>query len=261
MDGHPAAFAIAALMLCSGCDPFRAAYAEKLVEGQQFAHYLQFPSTFQQPTLPKEAPYPGAVEPTFYFDHFGFRVSRASPDVLLVAGCGYFGYTKQTEVCSPNGFSIDTGRSYDIRQTAAGEWERASPIARAGGLRKPVVRPYAGKITRDGTEGAEVSGWNYRGKSYYYPRGDDVRGSAFMSSADGGLVLLIGVNKQKLPKGGFIVGDAEGGGIYGNYTIDIFQSNPAKRTAALDVDCNRASVECMASISIANSRWFAVQLI
>ena len=81
-----------------------------------------------------------------------------------------------------------------------------------------------------------------------------------MASADGGLILLIGVNKRKLPKGGFIVGDAEGGGLYGNYTIDVFHSSPEQRIAALETDCNRASDECMASISLANSRWFAVPL-
>jgi hypothetical protein len=254
------AIALAAMLLFTGCDPFRAAYAEKIVEGQQYAHYVRFPSNFQQPALPKEAA-PGAVEPRFYFDHFGFRISATSPDVLLVAGCGYFGYTVHKELCSPNSFSIDTSRNYEIRATALGQWERANPITGAGGLRNPViVKPYPGKIRRDGTANGEVSGWNYRGKSYYYRRGDDVRGSAFMSSADGGLVLLIGVNKQKLPKGGFIVGDAEGGGIYGNYTIDVFQANPAQRIALLDVDCSRASNDCMASISVANSRWFAVPL-
>jgi hypothetical protein len=254
------AIALAAMLLFTGCDPFRAAYAEKIVEGQQYAHYVRFPSNFQQPALPKEAP-PGAVEPYFYFDHFGFRISATSPDVLLVAGCGYFGYTVHKELCSPNSFSIDTSRNYEIRATALGQWERANPITGAGGLRNPVIgKPYPGKIRRDGTANGEVSGWNYRGKSYYYRRGDDVRGSAFMSSADGGLVLLIGVNKQKLPKGGFIVGDAEGGGIYGNYTIDVFQANPAQRIALLDVDCSRASNDCMASISVANSRWFAVPL-
>jgi hypothetical protein len=205
------AIAIAAVMLCAGCDPFRAAYSEKIVEGQQFAHYLRFPSDFRQPTLPKATPsYPGAVEPRFYFDHFGFRVDAASRDVLLIAGCGYFGYTIQKEVCSPNSFSVDTGRNYEIRETPPDQWEHASPIPGAGGLRNPVIpKPYPGRITRDGTEAAEISRWNYRGKKYYYPRGDDFHGSAFMSSADGGLVLLIGVNKRKLPKGGFIAGDAQ----------------------------------------------------
>jgi hypothetical protein len=253
------ATAIAALVLSSSCDPLRAPYAEKIIEGQQFAHQLRFPSRFQQPILPQETPpYPA---PRFYFDHLGFRAAASSPDVLLVAGCGYFGYTIQKEVCSPNSFSIDTTRQYAIREARLDEWERAIPIPGAGGLRNPVInKPYAGEITRNGRASGEISGWTYRGMSYLYPRGDDFRGSAFMASADGGLVLLIGVNKRKLPKGGFIVGDAQGGGFYGNYTVDVFHSSPEQRIAALEMDCNRSSDQCMATISLANSRWFAVPL-
>jgi hypothetical protein len=256
------AVAIATLALCASCDPLRAPYTEKITVGQQFAHYLRFPSKFRQPILPEDTPpYAGAVEPRFYFDHLGFRTAATSPDVLLVAGCGYFGYAIQKEVCSPNSFSIDTVRQYAISEARVDEWEGANPFPGAGGLRNPVVnKPYPGKITRNGRESGEISGWRYRGMSYLYPRGDDFRGSAFMASADGGLVLLIGVNKRKLPKAGFVVGDAEGGGLYGNYTIDVFHSSPEQGIAALEMDCNRTSDQCMATISLANSRWFAVPL-
>lgn len=256
--------AATALALCASCDPSRAPYAEKIIEGKQFAHYLQFPSKFRQPTLPKQTPLdPGELEPNFYsFDHLGFRASATSPNVLLVAGCGYFGYaTQKEEVCSPNSFSVDTTRQYAIREARPGEWEHASPIPGAGSLRNPVDnKPYPARITRNGLESGETSGWTYRGQTFLYPRGDDFRGSTIMASADGKLVLLIGVNKRKLPKGGFIVGNATGGGLYGNYTIDVFHSNPQQRIAALDMDCNFASNDCMQTISLANSRWFAVPL-
>jgi hypothetical protein len=263
VSGTRSLIALTALVLCAGCDPSRPPYVEKTVEGNQFAHYLEFPSKFRRPTLPKQTPLPGEMEEQhFFIEHLGFRTVISSPNVLLVAGCGYFGYVNQREeACSPNSFSIDTARQYAISEAGPGEWEHATAIPGAGSLRSQVINQQdATRITRNGLESGETSGWTYRGQTFLYPRGDDFRGSSFMASADGNLVLLIGVNKRKLPKGGFIVGTATGGGLYGNYTIDVFRSKPQQRIAALEMDCNFASNDCMQTISLANSRWFAVTL-
>src|SRR5580698_4007951 len=76
----PFGVAIVTLLAATACNPFRPAIREKIVEGRQFAHYLRLSSGFG---------YPASRQPDFYFDHLTFRVSASSPDVLVVAGCGY----------------------------------------------------------------------------------------------------------------------------------------------------------------------------
>jgi hypothetical protein len=79
-------------------------------------------------------------------------------------------------------------------------------------------------------------------------------------SNDGRLVLLAGVDKRKLPGHAVIVGDPVAGGAYGNYTLDIFDSDPGRRIAALNVDCGMASLDCVAYITAGDSRWLAIAL-
>jgi hypothetical protein len=237
-----------ALSATIACDPFRPAFREKILEGQRFAHYLRFPSGFKYPR----------DTTNFNFDHLGFRIA-SSPGILIVAGCGY---PDQDEVFSSNAFLIDTAHEYAIIEAQPGDWQRSTQILGAEGWRSP--REYGPpspviRISSTGLESGETSGFKFHDQ-IYSRRGDWITNLGFNVSANGKLVVLAGVDKRKLPSTGVFLGSPASDGLFGNYTIDVFDADQQLKLAALDVDCNQTSVDCMAYITAVNSRWFAIAL-
>jgi hypothetical protein len=241
-----------------GCAPFRPAFSETIVQGREFAHYVRFPSDFQPPK---------SVQGYVYLEHLGFRIAASSPDVLVAAACGYG--DDSNEICSSNAFLIDTTHQYAVKTATSDEWERAVRVPGANSLRNPVgyALPYRlSMVDAKGTPvvpeellGLDTPGWNFRDKNYFR-RNDSITSLILGASGNGRLVLLAGVDKRKLPEKGLLFGSAVSDGLYGNFTIDAFDSDPARRIAAVDMDCDRASLGCMAAVTVINSRWFAIAL-
>ena len=72
---------IATLLTSAGCRIFRPAVAKaNVTEGEQYVHHIQLPGGFVRAV---RAPGQRA------FDRYAFRLSPASTDVLLIAGCRY----------------------------------------------------------------------------------------------------------------------------------------------------------------------------
>jgi hypothetical protein len=80
------------------------------------------------------------------------------------------------------------------------------------------------------------------------------------ASGDGNLVLLAGADLRKLPSSGMFFGGPVSDGRYGNVTLDAFDWMTQRKLAAVDVDCAMATLDCMAYVSVANSRWLAIAL-
>jgi hypothetical protein len=80
-----------------------------------------------------------------------------------------------------------------------------------------------------------------------------------LAADNGDLVLLAGVDKRKPPKSG-IMGDPVNGGHSGLVTIDIFDSAPAHRIAALDVVSQVSVNIARRRVSLVSSRWVAIAL-
>jgi hypothetical protein len=236
------------LLVSAACNPFAPAYSEKITLGQQFAHNLRFPSPFE---------YPVSADRNLYFDHLTFRLG-ASPNTLVVSACGY---PELTEVCSTNVFLVDIARNYGITRAPLGAWQSATAIPGASNLRDPhgFTSAPLSRVTSNGFVSGETVAWTFRGINFP-SRGTWVTGLTFMASGDGKLVFIAGVDKRKLPGYAVLVGDPVSGGAYGNYMLDVFDSTPDKKLAAIDVDCRMASLDCMAPVSVVNSRWFAIGL-
>jgi len=80
------------------------------------------------------------------------------------------------------------------------------------------------------------------------------------ASGDGNLVLLAGADVRKLPSSGMFFGGPVSDGRYGNVTLDAFDWMTQRKLAAADVDCGMATLDCMAYVSVVNSRWLAIAL-
>lgn len=249
-----------AFLVVTACGLIGQTLSPKILEGQQFAHTIQFPSRFQMPDN---------VSGPFSFDHYGFRVSDSSPDLIVVSACGRAvlsakKFEASSEVCSPNAFVIDTARSYAVREARSGEWERSAPIEGDTSQRTP--KQETGKATSFSAipidpsqgRGAYYEGYTYRGKEYRR-RADWIVSLNFASSQDGKLVVLGGVDKRKLPKSGFL-GDPLNGGASGLVTIDVFVADPAHRVVALDLDSHINVNVARRHVSLVNSRWLAIGL-
>lgn len=209
------------------------------------------------------------------FDQYTFRVSRVSPEVLLIAACAYTAlpgheWEPRSRVCSPNAFSIDTERGYSVREARVGEWEQSLPMEGEKEMDDPVRRETKRDLAKprflqgipidpsQGRGGADFEGYTYRGQEFRR-RGDWIASLIFASSEDGKLVVLAGVDKRKLPKYGFL-GDTLNGGAYGLVTLDIFDSSPSRRVAALDIDSHINVNVARRRMSLVNSRWLAIGL-
>jgi hypothetical protein len=235
-------------------------------EGQQFAHYIEFPQRFQVPNTVQQE--------TFVFDQYTFRISRSSPDVVLVAACAYVElaghkFEPSSRVCSPNAFAIDTERGYVVREAGADEWGQASPIEDEKEMDDPVRRTLKQELAKprflraipiDASQGrgAYYDGYTYRGQEYRR-RGDWIVSLAFANSNDGKLAVLAGVDKRSLPKHGFL-GDPVNASYSGLVTIDVFAGDSSHRIAALDVDSHINVNAARRRMSLVNSRWIAIGL-
>jgi hypothetical protein len=71
-------------------------------------------------------------------------------------------------------------------------------------------------------------------------------------------LILVGVDKDFVPKGSIIPGDPLWVGFSGRYTIDMFQSTSGARMAAVDIDCETSVMIALRFSSVVNSRWFAI---
>jgi hypothetical protein len=43
-------------------------------------------------------------------------------------------------------------------------------------------------------------------------------------------------------------------------TLDMFESGPEHEVATVDVDCGITTADCMAYVTVVNSRWLAIAL-
>lgn len=254
-----------AFVIVTACGLIGQTLSPTILEGQQFAHTIQLPSRFRMPDN---------VNGPFSFDHYGFRVSDSSPDLLVVSACGSAvlstkKFEASSEVCSPNTFAIDTAHSYVSREARQGEWDQAAPILGEKEMDDPVRRTLKQELAKPAFlraipidpsqgRGGYYEGYAYRGKEYRR-RGDWIVSLNFASSEDGKLVVLAGVDKRKLPKSGFL-GDPLNGGSSGLITIDVFAADPAHRVAALDLDSHININVARRRVSLVNSRWLAIGL-
>jgi hypothetical protein len=229
-----------------------------VTEGQQFAHSVKFPARFHESDSTK-----GTLP--LLFDHYTFRASPKSPNVILVAACKY---GDRSEICSTNSFAIDTEYGYGTRPTEAGEWEQGVPIESQemdDPLRRTLKQEYAKPAFLRAIPFAPGrsqiwEGYKYRGNKYRR-RGDWIGALQFASSEDGSLVVLAGVDKRKFPNQKPAAVDTE---VYtrlsGAVTIDVFASDPLHHIAALDLDCHTNVNVARGGVSLVGSRWLAIVL-
>jgi hypothetical protein len=234
------------------------ALKEKIVEGKQYAHYLQFPSGFN------------IGEATLYGVfrmRYDFRTSAASPTVLLVSACGHKGFE---EICGSPYFAIDTAHGYSIRPATASEWQEATKIKGllemdAPGyrdLKEEMARP-AAKWVQPIEEGPNrhMIGYQYLGKKYIR-RGSWISGGEnFGHSDDEKLMILTGADTRGMPPADKVLFNSPAyNGAYGRFSVDVFYLGPENRIAALDIDCNTDVIDSLSHVSLINSRWVAIGL-
>jgi hypothetical protein len=95
-----------------------------------------------------------------------------------------------------------------------------------------------------GTE-VEREGYKFRGRAYLR-RARWMTAINFGASTDGMLIVLAGYNRNRLS--------------HGPFTLDIFDSDPTRRIAALDAESPTWVEDRLGRISIVNSRWLVVGL-
>ncbi len=183
----------------SACNPFRPAIREKVLTGSEYAHYFRFPKAF--------AP-PDALHDQVSLDHLSVRTAASSPDLLVVAGCGYVDLGEQ---CSANGFLVDTERGYTVTSAKPNDWEQAIPLPGSDSLTNPTghrlplnTAPLGLQVSQAGVSQGEPTGWSFDGNSYYR-RGDWIKVVNIQGSADGKLVVLVGADKRTLPPREFLL--------------------------------------------------------
>jgi hypothetical protein len=248
--GSVGAFALWAqvLLITAACgqNHGNALLSVTIVEGKQFAHSVELPLGFR-----KSDQNTGAQR----FDHYAFRLAASSPDVLLVAVSRYENPKREpyeVEVCSANSFAIDTAHSYVVHEAKQSDWDQSTPIEGFLEMNDPVRRtlkeelakPSALRALPIGTE-IEREGYKYGGKSYLR-RAKWITALNFGASADRKLVVLAGYDRNKLS--------------HGPFTLDIFDSDPTRRIAALDAESPTWVEDRLGRISIVNSRWLVVGL-
>ena len=245
---------------CGGNKPLR----ETIVEGERFAHRIQLPGKF-----PKSDRGRGEIP----FDHYAFRMSASSPDLLLLTACKFDVPVESKslldeEICSSTAYAIDASRSYAVRAVDSVEWGQAEPIPGFFDMRDPYgladkefyKRPVDQRPLPIPVGNAEREGFRYRGKAYLR-RGTWISVQSVGDSVDGQVLALGGVDKRKLPDPSKVfLGDPIGGGSFGTFTVDIFDTNTGRRMAAVDADCDMNVLRCMRRASLANSRWFVIAL-
>ena len=215
-----------------------------ITEGQQFAHYVDFPSPFR------------AVERNGIY--YSFRIAAAAPNVLYVESC-----EREGEACSINAFAIDAANGYAVREATRGEFLQTEPILALGSnlaMEKESKKPPALQIhpIQPNYPHGEFEGYEYLGKSYGR-RGEWMHVMNFQHSEDGKLITLTSADKRRLPKQGFL-GDPLNAGFFGQYTVEIYDGDPARRLASVDIDCDTNVALSISRASLVNTRWFTIGL-
>jgi hypothetical protein len=221
-----------------------------IIDGQQFTHKVHLPSGFQRSTKDQ-----GLLP----FDRYSFRVGASAPEVLLVATCRHETPPRQREIeiCSANSFAIDTAHSYSAREVGGNKWDQATPIEGFLEMDAPTRRTLKQELAKPPYLSAipigsqlEYEGYKYRGNEYFR-RAKWISALNFGASLDGKLIVLAGFDRHHLYSNG-------------RFTLDIFDSDPTRRIAALDVDYkadNRIGVEdWLRQVSLVNSRWLVMGL-
>jgi hypothetical protein len=234
-------------------------------EGAEFEHRLQLPGSFRESNL---------GDSRVSFDHYAFRATSSSPDVLLLTACKFDVADKtksllDEEICSPNAFAIDAGHLYAVRAVELQEWDKATPIPGYFHLENPYERrpneymrtPADLKpVPFPPDQRVEREGFRYRGKTYAR-RGPWLSLVTVGDSADGRILVLGGADKRTLPDPGKVfLGNPIMGGTFGTFTVDIFDTDSGSRLAAVDAACQMNVMLCMRRANLANSRWFAIAL-
>lgn len=229
-----------------------------IIEGRQFAREVKLPARF------RSARDANGQLPVL-FDHYTFRHSKVSPGRLLVAGCKN---VRGSEICSDNSFAIDTDHGYAVREAPSVEWtgglavesekELDDPVRHA--LQQELAKPVFLRATPIGRQGYEYLGYKYRGKDYLR-RGDWIVDLNFAGSEDGRLVVLAGVDKRGFSKQDpSSVSSEVFTSLSGLVTIDVFDSDPSRHVAAVDLECRTNVKMARRRISLVNSRWLAIGL-
>jgi len=156
------------------------------------------------------------------------------------------------EICSADWFQIDAAHDYAVRGANEADLKRASPIDGFLEMDDPVHRtlkeelakPFSRRAQPVGTE-LERDGYRYDGKTYLR-RAKWITALTFGASADRKLIVLAGFDRNRLS--------------HGPFTLDIFDSDPTKRIAALDGESPTWVENRLRRISVVNSRWLVVGL-
>lgn len=253
---------LSATVLICGCGIIGDVLTTKVILGQQFVHPIEFPSRFRLPER---------VSALFGFDQYTFRIPHGAPNILLVSACAYTIPEHVPEpslrLCSPDAFAIDTEHAYVVRRASAREWEEAlpdlgeeldDPVRRTlkEELAKPVfLRPVPIPLNE---RPAAWDGFRYRGKEYHR-RGNWITSFNFAHSEDGNIIVLAGVDKRGWLEHS-ILGDAISRAFSGLITLDVFEGDPGREIAAIDVNSNINVNAGRRRMSLVNSRWIAIGL-
>jgi hypothetical protein len=229
-----------------------------IINGEQFVHSVQLPSHFR-------APDPANGAPPVIFDHYAFRMSSGSQDLLLVDACKS---VNLSDICGLNSFVIDAQHEFRVREAGVGEWERSSPI-KSVEMDDPLRRTLKQELAKPASQramaispkqGEEFQAYRYQGNEYRR-RGDWIGALTFGSSEDGSLVVLTGADKRKFPdQRPDYVAAAIYSLPYGLVTIDVFGFDASHHIASLDLDCHASVTVARRRISLVNSRWIAIGL-
>jgi hypothetical protein len=157
---------------------------ERIEEGKQFAHYVQFPSDFKigKPRITGFLPI-----------HYEFRIDQNAPDDLFVIACEH---QIPTETCSSATYAIDTVNGCTVRAASRQEWARARPIEgfleMDDPLRRTLKQEYAKprelRVVPIETANHEYVGYTFRGHEYRL-REEWMRSVSFGHSPDGKLMI------------------------------------------------------------------------
>ena len=245
---------IAMILTNAACWIFRPAVAKaNIIQGEQYVHRIQFPGGFA-----RSAQDPGILP----FDRYAFRLSPASPDVLLIAACRYESVTKppgglEKYLCSSNAYAIDAAHSYAVRAAAGNEWDQAAPIDGFLEMSEPSRRTLKQELAKPpflralplGPE-ARTNGYRYRGQDYR-PQADWITaphlGAAIGKTSDGKLVVLAGYDVARF-------------GSEGIYSLEFFGGAPSRRVVALHVAYPSYLEAWLRRVSLVDSRWVVVGL-
>jgi hypothetical protein len=169
-------------------------------------------------------------------------------------------YDDLAEICSSNGFAIDTAHSHSVRELESNEWERARPTELRNMYNPLPEKPYKNLAPISEQQGAEYQGYNYQGKRYPR-RGDWIVSLSFASSADSRLIVLAGVDERRFHnQEPGLVSSAVETGLSGLVTVDVFAGDPSRHIAAFDLDSHTNVNLARRRISLVDSRWLAVGL-